>query len=82
MHIYYWCPYLTNIATIKSVIKSAKSLKKYIKNNLKEDNEIAILNSCGEWSFLKDNSYDIKINNLLPYNFLKRVLYRVDYLFF
>ena len=73
MHIYYWCPYLTNIATIKSVIKSAKSLKKYIKNNLKEDNEIAILNSCGEWSFLKDNSYDIKINNLLPYNFFKYI---------
>tara|TARA_B110000971_G_scaffold93343_1_gene96009 strand:- start:2485 stop:3633 length:1149 start_codon:yes stop_codon:yes gene_type:complete len=73
MHIYYWCPYLTNIATIKSVIKSAKSLKKYIKNDLGESNEIVILNSCGEWSFLKDNPHDVKIKNLLPYDFFRYI---------
>ena len=70
MKIYYWCPYLTNIATIKSVIKSAKSITKYsiIK---KEKNEVTILNSCGEWDFLKNNLYNIKINNLIPLSIYK-----------
>ena len=71
MRIYYCCPYLTNIATIKSVIKSAKSLKKYIKNDVKKRSEVSILNTCGEWNFLKDNSFNIEINNLLPFNFFK-----------
>ena len=46
MKIYYWCPFLTNIATIKSVIKSAKSIKKYSVRE-KEKTEVTILNSCG-----------------------------------
>ena len=70
MKIYYWCPFLTNIATIKSVIKSAKSIKKY--NSIeKEKTDVTILNSCGEWDFLKNNLYNIKINNLLPLNLYK-----------
>jgi len=71
MLIYYWCPYLTNIATIKSVIRSAKSLKKYIKLKQNEKNEISILNTIGEWSFLKKNLFNIKIKNLLPFDFFK-----------
>ena len=67
MHINYWCPYLTNIATIKSVIRSAKSIQKYSKKTSKE--EVIILNSCGEWNFLKNNLSQIKIKNLLPFNF-------------
>ena len=50
MKIYYWCPFLTNIATIKSVIKSAKSIIKYSTIE-KEKTEVTILNSCGEWIF-------------------------------
>ena len=71
MLIYYWCPYLTNIATIKSVIRSAKSLKKYIKLKQNEKNEISILNTIGEWIFLKKNLFNIKIKNLLPFDFFK-----------
>ena len=71
MQIYYWCPYLTNIATIKSVIRSAKSLKKYIKLNLSEKNEITILNTSGEWSFLKKNSFNIEVKNVLSFDFFK-----------
>ena len=41
MKIYYWCPFLTNIATIKSVIKSAKSIKKYSVRE-KEKTEVTI----------------------------------------
>ena len=70
MKIYYWCPFLTNIATIKSVIKSAKSIIKYSTIE-KEKTEVTILNSCGEWDFLKNNLYNIKINNLIPFNFYK-----------
>ena len=54
MKIYYWCPFLTNIATIKSVLRSAKSVSKYDKS--KNSNEISILNSSGEWDFQKKNS--------------------------
>tara|TARA_B100000795_G_C22788894_1_gene435941 strand:- start:47 stop:1195 length:1149 start_codon:yes stop_codon:yes gene_type:complete len=71
MQIYYWCPYLTNIATIKSVIRSAKSLRKYIKLNLSAKNEITILNTSGEWSFLKKNSFNIEVKDVLPFVFFK-----------
>ena len=67
MHINFWCPYLTNIATIKSVIRSAKSLQKYSKKTSKK--KVIILNSCGEWNFFKNNLSQIKIKNLLPFNF-------------
>jgi glycosyltransferase involved in cell wall biosynthesis len=72
MKIYYWCPYLTNIATINSVIRSAKSLIKY--NNSKIVKEVSILNSSGEWDFLKRNFFGIKIQNLYPFSFHKFLL--------
>lgn len=64
--IFYWCPFLTKIATIKSVINSSKSLVKF-------DNkyDIYIINSSGEWteytSKLKQNN--VKIINLFSFNF-------------
>jgi len=70
MKIYYWCPFLTNIATIKSVIKSAKSINKYNEFN-KEKNEATILNSCGEWDFLKNNINNIKIKNMIVFSIYK-----------
>lgn len=69
MKIYYWCPYLTNIATIKSVLRSAKSILKYDKS--KNRNEVSILNSSGEWDFKKKKSSNIKIQNLCPFSFHK-----------
>ena len=69
MKIYYWCPFLTNIATINSVIRSAKSLIKFHKT--KKINEVSILNSCGEWDFKKKNIYNIKIERLYPFSFHK-----------
>ncbi len=57
MNIYYWCPYLTNIATINAVKRSAISLKKYNKNKT----NISILNSSGEWDFFKYNNSGINI---------------------
>ena len=71
MQIYYWCPFLSNIATINSVKNSASSLKKYSKKNFNIEKDISILNSCGEWNYLKNNKLDIKVKNLLPFSFYK-----------
>jgi glycosyltransferase involved in cell wall biosynthesis len=71
MQIYYWCPFLSNVATINSVKNSASSLKKYSKKKFNGNKDITILNSCGEWNFLKNNNLDIKIKNLLPFSFYK-----------
>ena len=51
MKIYYWCPFLTNIATIKSVLRSAKSILK--NNKIRNIYEVTVLNSSGEWDFQK-----------------------------
>ena len=71
MQIYYWCPFLSNVATINSVKNSASALKKYSGINCNKNKDISILNSCGEWSYLQNNNLNIKIKNLLPFNFYK-----------
>ena len=67
MQIYYWCPYLTNVATINAVKRSAISLIKYSKKKI----DVSILNSSGEWSFLKNNIFGIKIINLIKFSYHK-----------
>ena len=69
MKIYYWCPFLTNIATIKSVLRSAKSIFK--NNKHKNIYEVTLLNSSGEWDFQKKISNKIKIKDLYPFSFYK-----------
>lgn len=44
-NVYYWCPFIGNIATIKAVINSAYSLSKYSNKEFVP----TIINSCGEW---------------------------------
>jgi len=46
--VYYWSPFLTHVATISSVIESAKSLKKYSKKY-----EPVIIDACGEFESYK-----------------------------
>lgn len=73
MQIFYWAPYLSNIATINAVKRSAEGFKKFDK---KEYYDVSIINSCGEWNFYKNNNYKIKILNNLPinfYNFLPKI---------
>ena len=59
-NIYYWCPFIGNIATIKAVINSAYSLSKYSNNGFIP----TIINSCGEWdrfnSILNDKKIIVK----------------------
>ena len=46
--VFYWCPYLSNVATINNVINSAISLAKYDKKY-----QIFLLETIGEWQFAK-----------------------------
>ena len=66
MQIFYWCPFLTHIATINAVKNSATSLKRYKKNI-----NVKILNSVGEWNFLKDNNYNIDVEDTQKLNIYK-----------
>ena len=43
--VYYWCPFIDKVATVRSVINSSYSLTRY--NKLFEP---IILNVCGEWT--------------------------------
>jgi len=67
MQIYYWCPYLTNVATINAVKRSAISLKKYYKKKI----DVSILNSSGEWFFFKGNIFGVNILDTIKFNFHK-----------
>ena len=59
MKIFYWSPFTSHVATIKAVINSAYSLKKYYKY------KTSIINSFGEWNVYKKEikSKKIKIIN-------------------
>ncbi len=60
--IFYWSPHLSNVATIKNVVNSAKSLK--IFNSA--DYDISIIDAFGEWKNKKLilNSYHINVLKL------------------
>ena len=60
--VYYWCPYISKVATVKAVINSAESLKKYSNNFL----EPVIINVAGEWNHFKknDNKQNLKFIDL------------------
>ena len=56
-NIYYWCPFIGKIATVKAVINSASSLAKYSNKKLAP----TIINSCGEWD---DFNYSLLERNI------------------
>ena len=56
--IFYWSPYLSNVATIGNVLNSAYSLNKYGKNSFKT----YILDVLGEWSNRKKDLLEKNIN--------------------
>jgi glycosyltransferase involved in cell wall biosynthesis len=68
-NVYYWCPFIGKIATIKAVINSANSLVKYSKKKFVP----TIINSCGEWdkfnfSLLERNIKIKKLENFFKIN--------------
>ena len=56
--IFYWSPYLSNVATIRNVINSALSLKKYNYNSY----EVSLLDTMGEWKLYKEEIIENKVN--------------------
>ena len=68
--IYYWSPFLSQIATPKAVINSAYSLKKYSKNY-----ECFIINFFGEFNVFKKVIDEKKINCFnSPYDKIRKFL--------
>lgn len=67
LKVYYWSPHISKVATVKSVIHSALSLKKYTKNI-----EVSILNIFGEWNDYKNffSKEKILLKNINIGNFL------------
>lgn len=57
MKIFYWSPYLSNVATISNVINSAYSLIKYKDSNF----NVKIIDAAGEWSSQKKTLLEKKI---------------------
>lgn len=56
--IFFWSPHISNVATIKNVINSAMSLKKYNKKSL----NVSIIDVVGEWIKYKKQIEMSKIN--------------------
>ena len=69
MKVFYWCPFISNVATINAVINSALSLKKFSNQQIHP----VIINSLGEWEEKKDelSANNIKKINFFKFNFIK-----------
>tara|TARA_B100000965_G_scaffold387785_1_gene391554 strand:+ start:5 stop:1150 length:1146 start_codon:yes stop_codon:yes gene_type:complete len=86
--IYYWCPFIDKVATVKAVINSCEGLQKYTKNKIPY-----IIDAAGEFdglekslrnkniSLIKLSKYSY-INKLPKYGFIKsRLTYIIIFLF-
>ena len=60
--IVYWAPCLGNVGTVKSVLNSAISFKKF------SNKDVYIIDACGEWESF---DYKIKINGLKKFSLSK-----------
>ena len=70
MKVYYWSPFTSKVATIRAVVNSIISLKKFSKNNLIPN----LINVAGEWDdYLEElKEEEIKVINLTRYKFLSK----------
>ena len=68
MKLFYWSPFLSNIATVDAVINSINSLRKYDKNN---KYKTFIIDSSGEWQEKLDKISGINIIKLYNKNYYK-----------
>ena len=55
--IFYWGPFIDNVATVKAIFNSAKGIKRYSKKY-----SSTIINAVGEWKTYKDNNKKEKLN--------------------
>ena len=72
MQIFYWSPFISKVATVSSVIRSAESIVNYSKDKV----EVSLIDAIGEWQeYKKKIHYKIKIIKLNKkdyYNYLPR----------
>jgi glycosyltransferase involved in cell wall biosynthesis len=72
MNIFYWSPFISNVATISSVMRSADSLVRYSNESI----NVSLIDSIGEWKDQKKKINPkiniIKLNNNNFYNLLPR----------
>ena len=68
--IYYWCPFISKVATVKAVINSCKGLMKYNK-----DFDPVIINCFGEFDEYEDELFKNKITviKLINNNIIKKI---------
>ena len=74
MKIFYWSPFISKVATVSSVIRSAESIIKYC--DAKKKINVSIIDSIGEWDNYRDNISNkiniIKLNDKNYFNSLPR----------
>ena len=58
MNIYYWCPFISNVATTTAVLNSIDSLNRFSKKKI----ECKIINIFKEWNVFKKELINLKIN--------------------
>tara|TARA_Y100000591_G_C21816903_1_gene691266 strand:- start:653 stop:1801 length:1149 start_codon:yes stop_codon:yes gene_type:complete len=67
--VYYWSPFIDNVATTKAVFNSVISLNRYSKQKF----EGIIINAFGEWtSYISENVQYLKFYNLNDLTFLSK----------
>ncbi len=68
--VFYWCPFIDNVATVKAVINSCYGLKKYYK-----DIDPTIINCFGEFDEHEKLLTEMKIRlvNLNKYKYIKKL---------
>ena len=66
--IFYWSPFTSKVATVKSVINSAESLNRFFK---KKQFKTSIIDAVHEWTNFKDeiNEKKIELIYLNKYSF-------------
>jgi len=84
MKVYYWSPFISKVATVSSVIRSAESLIKYSKQNI----SVSLVDAIGEWDQYRHKINSkiqiIKLNKKNYYNYLPGnsfIKSRLSYLF-
>ena len=68
MKLFYWSPFLSNIATVDAVVNSINSIKRYSKN---KKYKTFIIDSSGEWQEKLDRISGIDVIKLYKKNYYR-----------
>ena len=63
MRVQLWCPFISEVATVKTVTNTIRSIKLFSRNNI----DIDLINAFGEWS---NKKYKSDIASVNIYNFI------------